>query len=235
MSAEDAFGANLTPTPSDIELVSVFLCRDPAALEAHDQHIPIGPGRYHYVVFLFFRDSHGNLSRIRTWCEFIVVGRLGKLQTLDEMAIRETRDLMRNGIMKNAKRLETLWDGGDDRGAKTLDEDRTTGTEFGKVVSENEFCFDHGYWSAQYERQRADRIYTCRPLTAVFWRGPNELWATASAVQDFRPDTAACDRNRAASQRSMQLFRVAASLCVEEMITHISEQPAGSTEVTFQL
>jgi hypothetical protein len=195
----------------------------------------IGPGRFHYVVFLFFRDSRGNLSRIRTWCEFSVIGRLAKLQTLDEMAIRETRDLMRNGIMKNAKRLETVWDGGDDRVAKTLDEDHTTGTEFGKVVSENEFCFDHGYWSAQHERQRADRIYTCRPLTAVFWRGPNELWATASAVQDFRPDTAACDRNRAVGQRSIQLFRVAASLCVEEMIAQISQQPAGSTEVTFQL
>ncbi|MEE4212975.1 MAG: hypothetical protein V2I43_27325 [Parvularcula sp.] len=233
MSAEDAFGANLTPAPSDIELVSVFLRRDPAALEAHDQGAPIGPGRFHYLVFLFFRDSRGNLSRIRCWCELSVTNRLAELHALDALAIKDTRDLIRNGIIKNAKRLETLWDKEQGRLAKMLDEDKSFNNPTRETVSANEICFDHGYCSDLCEHQKADRIYTCLALTGVFWRGRNELWATASAVQDFPSNTQADDRDLAVRERSKQLFCVAAELNTEEMKACISAQPSGSTEVFF--
>lgn len=232
--ARHPFHDEVFPDAQDLELVSVYLERDFNALKNHDGTSPIVLGGYLYVVFLYFRDAKGNPARIRCWCEFSTNAPEKNVAQLDAFALAATRDLLRDAIVPAFEMLELLWDHGQDAVNELHGWDEMAAWKATNKLTFGEFRFSYGYCTDRFEREKDGEISACQALTAVFYRGGNEIWATASAGLQFSPQTARCERDFATYQRSKQVFGYAAGLSLEQLVSKVSEKPAGGTDVGFQ-
>ena len=224
----------LFPIAQDIELDSVFLERDFNALKNHDSERPIANDRYLYVVFLYFRDAKSNPARIRCWCEFTTTAPANDVAELDAFVLTATLDLLRDAIVPASERLELLWNHGQDAVNEQHGWDEIAEWKATKTLTFGEFRFSGGYCTNLFEREEGGQITACQALTGVFYRGGDEFWATASAGLQFSPKIARCERDFATYQRSKQVFAYASTFSLEQLVSKVSEEPAGGTNVAFQ-
>lgn len=170
---------------------------------------------YNSVVLLYGRDNTGEDTRIRVWTEFAAIGHPARSEA-DRLAVRVAHDLLRNAIRPiilsiGLNPVDSRW--------------------YPKI---DPFRFDFSYVHKKPRPVRRDNgmLRDVCELTSVFWRGDNELWATASTQGQFSANMKKAQREYMLTERCKALFESAANLEPEYLLARIAPAPEGVTDTT---
>jgi len=171
----------------------------------------------HYIskVYLYGRDHTGQTARIRVWTEFAAIGHPGRAQA-DALAVHVAHDLLRHAIRPIISSI----------GLGPVD------SRCYPEIDPFRFDFSYIHRKPRPLRRDNDLLHDVCELTAVFWRGEKELWATASTQGKFRARMKRREREHLLIKQCEALFESAASLEPEELASQMVSAPDGSTDAT---